>query len=141
MLCHRVVWAVALLVALAWRQDRLADVRAALRRPRTLALLGASTVLIAVNWLVYIYAVVSSRMLEASLGYYINPLVNVLLGVLFLHETLRPLERVAVALAARECSGWRCTSASRPGSRWPWPPRSASTGSCARWHRWAPSPD
>ena len=94
------VWAVALLVALAWRQDRLADVRAALRRPRTLALLGASTVLIAVNWLVYIYAVVSSRMLEASLGYYINPLVNVLLGVLVLHETLRPLERVAVALAA-----------------------------------------
>ena len=99
-LCHRVVWSVPLLLALAWLQDRGADLGAALRRPRTLAALAASTVLIAVNWLVYIYSVVHSRMLEASLGYYINPLVNVLLGVLILHETLQPLERLATALAA-----------------------------------------
>ncbi|HET8645045.1 MAG TPA: EamA family transporter RarD, partial [Vicinamibacteria bacterium] len=50
-LCHRVAWAVPLLLALAWRQDRLASLRAALQRPRTRALLAASTVLIALNWL------------------------------------------------------------------------------------------
>ena len=99
-LCHRVVWALMLLLALGWHQDRLADLRAVLRRSRTLAALAASTVLIAVNWLVYIFAVVHGRMLEGSLGYYMNPLVNVLLGVLILHERLQPLERVAVALAA-----------------------------------------
>jgi chloramphenicol-sensitive protein RarD len=99
-LCHRVAWSVPLLLALSWRQDRLADVRGVLRRRSTLAALTASTVLIAVNWLVYIYSVVNGRMLESSLGYYINPLVNVLLGVVILHETLQRLERVAVALAA-----------------------------------------
>lgn len=99
-LCHRVAWAMVLLVAIAWRQDGLADVRQALRRPRTVAALCASTVFIAVNWLVYIFSVVHGRMLEASLGYYINPLVNVLFGVALLHERLRPLERLAVALAA-----------------------------------------
>jgi chloramphenicol-sensitive protein RarD len=99
-LCHRIVWSLALLVVVAWHQERLFDVRAALRRGRTLALLSASTALIAANWLVYIYAVVHARMLEASLGYYINPLVNVLLGTAVLHERLRPLERTAVALAA-----------------------------------------
>ena len=99
-LCHRVVWALVLLLVVGWGQDRLADVRRVLRQPRTLAALAASTVLIAVNWLVYIFAVTRGRMLEGSLGYYINPLVNVLLGVLVLRETLRRLERVAVALAA-----------------------------------------
>jgi chloramphenicol-sensitive protein RarD len=99
-LCHRVFWAVLLLLAVAWWRDRLADVRGVLRQPRMLAVLAASTVLIAVNWLVYIYAVVHGRMLEASLGYYINPLVNVLFGVLILHEHLHRLEKVAVALAA-----------------------------------------
>jgi chloramphenicol-sensitive protein RarD len=114
-LCHRVVWAVPLLLAIAWHQDRLADVRRALRRSRTLALLAASTVLIAVNWLVYIYAVVHGRMLEASLGYYMNPLVNVLLGVLVLHERLQPLERVAVVLAAAGMS-WLAIHLGQP----PW---------------------
>jgi chloramphenicol-sensitive protein RarD len=99
-LCHRVAWSVPLLLALAWRQDGLAEVRAVFRRRTTLLALSASTVLIAVNWLVYIYSVVNGRMLESSLGYYINPLVNVLLGVAVLHERLQPLERAAVALAA-----------------------------------------
>ena len=59
-----------------------------------------STTLIAANWLVFIYAVVSSRLVEASLGYYINPLVSVLLGRLFLNERLRPLQKAAVILAS-----------------------------------------
>ena len=114
-LCHRVFWAVLLLLAIGWWQDRLADVREVLRQPRTVRLLAASTVLIAVNWLVYIYAVVHGRMLEASLGYYINPLVNVLLGVLVLHERLQRLERVAVALAAAGMS-WLAMHLGQP----PW---------------------
>lgn len=100
LVCHRVIWAVGLLLLLSWQQDRLADIRAALRNPRALRVLAASTALIAVNWLIYVYAVVSARMLEASLGYYINPLVNVLLGVVILHERLHRLERLALALAA-----------------------------------------
>lgn len=100
LLCHRITWAALLLVALVAHQGHAGEVLAALRRPRTLAVLGASTALIAVNWTTYILAVTTGRMLESSLGYYINPLVNVALGVLLLHETLPPLVRVAVGIAA-----------------------------------------
>jgi chloramphenicol-sensitive protein RarD len=99
-LCHRVLWALLLLLALAWQQGQLSDIAAVFEQRRVLAVLGASTVMIAINWLVYIFSVVHNRMLESSLGYYINPLVNVLLGVLFLREKLPPLVRLAVAIAA-----------------------------------------
>jgi len=75
-------------------------VRGALADRRSVMLLVASTGLIAINWFVFIYSVVSGRLVEASLGYYINPLVSVLLGRLFLGERLRPLQAAAVALAA-----------------------------------------
>ncbi len=75
-------------------------VRAALRDRRTVIILIASTGLIAVNWFVFIYSVVSGRLIEASLGYYINPLVSVLLGWLFLGERLRSFQMAAVVLAA-----------------------------------------
>lgn len=68
--------------------------------PVRLAILAGSGTLIAVNWLVYVWAVNNGRMLECSLGYYINPLVNVLLGMVLLRERLRPLQWAAVALAA-----------------------------------------
>jgi chloramphenicol-sensitive protein RarD len=99
-LSHRVVWSAIGLLVLAWTQGSLADIGAALRNPQALRILCASTVLIAVNWLVYIFSVVHSRMLESSLGYYINPLVSVLLGVVLLGERLAPLVRVAVGIAA-----------------------------------------
>jgi chloramphenicol-sensitive protein RarD len=99
-LCHRVFWAVVMLLALTWHQGQLSEVVGALKRRRVLAVLSASTVMIAINWLVYIFSVVHNRMLESSFGYYINPLVNVLLGVLFLRERLPPLVRVAVGIAA-----------------------------------------
>ena len=99
-LCHRVFWALVLLLALTWHQGQLGEVARALRQRRVLAVLSVSTVMIAINWLVYIFSVVHNRLLESSLGYYINPLVNVLLGVLFLREKLPPLVRVAVAIAA-----------------------------------------
>ena len=99
-LCHRVVWALVLLLPLVWRQGELGSVLVAVRRPRTLAILATSTLAIALNWLVYIWAVVHGRLLEGSLGYYINPLVNVLLGVVVLGERLDRPVRVAVAIAA-----------------------------------------
>src|SRR3546814_12615663 len=73
---------------------------AALRDPRTLRILFASSLLIATNWLVYIYAIVSDHGLAASLGYYLNPLVNVMLGMLILGERLSRLQMLAVATAA-----------------------------------------
>jgi len=97
---HRAIWSALFGAALLlvwkhpgwWRELR--------ENPRRIAVLGASGLLIASNWLVYVWAVNNGHMLEASLGYYINPLINVLLGMLFLRERLRPLQWVAVALAA-----------------------------------------
>jgi chloramphenicol-sensitive protein RarD len=99
-LCHRVLWAQLFLIAIVWRGGRLPELRAAFRPSRTLATLGLTTILIALNWLLYIWAIVSGHVLEASLGYYINPLVNVLLGVLVLKERLDRAALLAVALAA-----------------------------------------
>jgi chloramphenicol-sensitive protein RarD len=98
-LSHRIVWAFLLLLVIVWRRSELADLRAALRLPRTLAVLAASTTAIAVNWLVYIWAVTTEHVLDSSLGYFINPLVNVLFGVAILHERLDRTVRVAVAIA------------------------------------------
>lgn len=98
-LSHRVFWAFLLLVALCWKQGELATIRAAVRTPRTLALLAGSTVAIAVNWLAYIWAVVHGHVLESSLGYFINPLVNVLFGVAILGERLDRPVRIAFAVA------------------------------------------
>lgn len=98
-LSHRVFWAFLLLLALCWRQGELDTIRRAVRTPRTLLLLAGSTTAIAVNWLAYIWAVANGHVLESSLGYFINPLVNVLFGVALLGERLdRPI-RIAVAVA------------------------------------------
>jgi chloramphenicol-sensitive protein RarD len=100
-LCHRVVWALLLLLALTWPSaDRRRELRAAWQNPRTRRLLALSTVLIAANWLVYIFAVVSGHVLEGSLGYYITPLLSVVLGVAVLKEHLARPVLVAVLIAA-----------------------------------------
>lgn len=96
---HRVVWSFVLLAVLLAARRRGGELAAAVRRPRTLATLLLTTVLIAVNWYVYIWAMAAERVLEASLGYFVNPLVNVLLGVVFLSERLTRPQAVAVALA------------------------------------------
>lgn len=99
-LLHRVIWSLlftGLLIAVARRFGR---VKTVLANRRYLLVLLASSLLIAVNWLLYIWAVNNGRLLEASLGYYINPLVNVLFGLLLLRERLVPLQCLAVALAA-----------------------------------------
>lgn len=99
-LCHRVAWAFAFLTAILWAQGQFGEVRAIARDRRTLRVLAAAAALIAINWLAYIWAVLSGRILESSLGYYVNPLVNVLLGVLVLGERLDRPVKAAVAIAA-----------------------------------------
>jgi chloramphenicol-sensitive protein RarD len=99
-LAHRIVWSLALLAALTWLLRRGPEALRPLRSRRGFATLCATTSLITVNWLVYIWAVHSHRVLEASLGYFINPLVSVLLGVLFLREPLTRRQKAAVGLAA-----------------------------------------
>lgn len=99
-LAHRIVWSSVLLAAMLIARRRGRELAAAVRRPRTLATLVVTTALIAVNWYVYIWAVAAERVLEASLGYFVNPLVNVLLGVVFLRERLSRPQAAAVALAA-----------------------------------------
>ncbi|RDD63031.1 EamA family transporter RarD [Ferruginivarius sediminum] len=99
-LSHRVVWSVVLLAILVTVLRRWPAIRAALRDRRTLLMLGGSTLFICANWLTFIWAVQVERVMEISLGYYINPLVNVLLGVLVLRERLNAAQGAAVALAA-----------------------------------------
>jgi chloramphenicol-sensitive protein RarD len=99
-LSHRIVWAFVLLLAVAWWRGDVPELAAAVRSPRTLGVLAASTTAIAVNWLVYIWAVQNGHVLDSSLGYFINPLVNVLFGVLLLRERLDRTVRVAFAIAA-----------------------------------------
>jgi chloramphenicol-sensitive protein RarD len=97
---HRIVWslvALAMLVSLlrAWDQ-----VRAAIRHRRTLAILLLTALLIGTNWLLYVYAINSGNILAGSLGYYLNPLANILLGRFILQERLSKLQWAAVAIAA-----------------------------------------
>jgi chloramphenicol-sensitive protein RarD len=98
-LAHRIVWGLAFVAVWMTIRGRWAELWAVFRRPRTTAALLASTVFIAVNWGLFIYAVNTDRVLATSLGYYINPLVNVLLGFVVLHERLNRKQWVAVALA------------------------------------------
>ena len=97
-LAHRVVWSVVVCAA-AWAGLRdLSWLRPLLAVPHRLLLLAIAAFLLAINWGVYIYAVSVDNVVESSLGYFINPLVLVLMGVLILHERLRPLQWIAVAI-------------------------------------------
>jgi chloramphenicol-sensitive protein RarD len=78
---------------------RTADLRAALRSPKTLALAAMTAMLISINWGIYVWAIAAERTVETALGYYINPLVNVLLGAVFLGERFNRLQATAIALA------------------------------------------
>ena len=106
---HRILWSVlflAGLLALLPFTGGAARVREVCRQPRLVGLLTLTALLTGSNWLVFIWAIDAGRLLEASLGYFINPLVSVALGAIFLGERLRPLQATAVAIA---CAGvaWR----------------------------------
>lgn len=99
LLAHRVLWSVLLLVAIVLLLKRGKALLAALKG-RTLLYLLASTVMIAINWVIYIWAVQNAHVIEASLGYFINPLVNVALGLVVLGERLRRVQGIAIGIAA-----------------------------------------
>ncbi len=99
-LAHRIVWSAAFVGGLIAVRRRWAAVAVAVADRRLLATLVLSAAVIAVNWVVFIWAVGGGRILDASLGYFINPLVSVLLGVAALGERLRPSQWGAVGLAA-----------------------------------------
>lgn len=97
---QRILWSIPLLLVIMYFRTQLGEYVAIFRHKAHLRNLLASAMLIAVNWLIYIWAISTDHILAASLGYYLNPLVNVLLGRVFLGERLRPLQLVAVAVAA-----------------------------------------
>lgn len=99
-LAHRIVWSVVLLAALTALIGGWADLRRVLTSRRLVLTLLLSSVLLAGNWLMYIYATVTGRVAEASLGYYMMPLVNAFLATVFLGERLRPAQYPALALVA-----------------------------------------
>ena len=98
-LAHRLVWGVLALVAIAWRAGAVPAVRAALADRRTVAMMGLSGTLLVINWGVFIASVATDRLLDASLGYFIIPLISVALGMLVLHERPRRLQWLAIELA------------------------------------------
>ncbi|MGB9107411.1 MAG: EamA family transporter RarD [Telluria sp.] len=98
-LAHRMLWSLLfLLIVLAVRRQWAW--LAVLRKPRVVGSFVASAVLLSVNWLIYIWAVNNGHVIEASLGYFINPLVNISLGYLLLKERLRPAQWMAIGVAA-----------------------------------------
>jgi chloramphenicol-sensitive protein RarD len=99
-LAQRIVWSCVLAVGLIAAQGLWGDVRRVLGSATTLPFLCLSALLVGGNWLVYIWAITTGHLVEASLGYFINPLVNVVLGIVFLGERLTRLQMAACALAA-----------------------------------------
>jgi chloramphenicol-sensitive protein RarD len=100
LICHRIVWSSAvLLLPIAFSRNGSVLTRAA-KTPRTVAIYAAAAVTLALNWLAYVWAVNNGFIVQAALGYFINPLFSVVLGVVVLHERLRPGQWVAIALAA-----------------------------------------
>lgn len=98
-LAQRILWSLPLCFLIMAFRRQIGEYLAVLRDWKVLRLLLASSVLIAVNWLVYIYAIFTDHVLAASLGYYLNPLVNVMLGMVFLGERLSRMQMLAVVIA------------------------------------------
>ncbi|MCX2768015.1 MULTISPECIES: EamA family transporter RarD [unclassified Pseudoalteromonas] len=98
-LIHRVVWSVFFIALIVLAKQQWPKIKAILANPKLLAMLTITALLLGFNWGLFIWSVNNGFMLDASLGYYINPLLNVLLGMLFLSERLRTAQKFAVLLA------------------------------------------
>ena len=98
-LAHRIVWCLLVCAVLLAITRGYTTVWSVLRSPRSTGLLTAASILVGINWLGFLLGVELGRVVEVSLGYYINPLITILLGVIFLREKLRPLQWAAVAVA------------------------------------------
>jgi chloramphenicol-sensitive protein RarD len=112
---HRLVWGCLFAFLWLWLRSEVGNVRAALRDPATRWRLCASATLISINWITYVYGIAANRVVETSLGYFINPLVNVLLGVVLLSERLNAAQWTAVAIAGAGVA-WLTWTAGHP----PW---------------------
>ncbi|MDZ7823308.1 MAG: EamA family transporter RarD [Ahrensia sp.] len=96
---HRILWSIPVAGAILLWQGRTDDLKAAIKSPRVLVMAAVTATLISINWGIYVWAVAADRAMEGALGYYINPLVNVVLGVVLLGERFNTLQKIAVALA------------------------------------------
>jgi chloramphenicol-sensitive protein RarD len=99
-LAHRMIWSLLVIAIILWRVRGWSSVHAVLADQRKRTLLTLAAIVISVNWLTYIWAVNDKRVVETSLGYFINPLLTVLLGVVLLHERLRRTQWVAVGIGS-----------------------------------------
>lgn len=99
-LCHRMVWSLFLTLGLVYAYGRQTVLWQAVRDRRNLIFFTATALLLTVNWLLYIWAVNAGFIVEASLGYFINPLISVLFGMIFFRERMRPVQWVALFFAA-----------------------------------------
>jgi len=98
-LMHRMIWSFVFLMPLVISQGQWSEFVGALKNRRILGILTVTTLIVGANWFLFIWAINSDHILQTSLGYYINPLLNVVLGLVFLKERLRPLQVLAVLLA------------------------------------------
>lgn len=114
LLANRIVWSIPVLAAILAIQRRYPEVKAALTSPRVFGLAVAAAAVLAINWGVWLYAVTSEQIVEASLGYFINPLVSVALGVIVLGERLRRAQWVAVGVAGIGVTGMAISVGSLP---------------------------
>jgi chloramphenicol-sensitive protein RarD len=114
-LCHRVVWSALFMGLLVSVRGEWGPIWPGLRSRRNLLLLSAGALLIALNWLIFIYAVSTRQLLQASLGYFINPLLSIALGMVFLKERLRGWQWLAVGIAAGAV-----TNLALRGTGFPW---------------------
>src|SRR5215217_5496779 len=96
---HRITWSFLLLILFILLTKQWRDFRFAALTAKTFGIYSVAAVLLTINWLVYVWGVNAGFIVETSLGYFINPLISVLLGVIFLHERLRPAQWIPVALA------------------------------------------
>lgn len=114
-LAHRMVWSIPVVLGLLFLQRRLPELRAEFKQVKRLPLLFVTALMLGCNWGLYIYGVTSNHIVETSLGYFINPLLNVVLGAVFLRERLNPWQIIAVLLAAAGVGNliWNL-------GEWPW---------------------
>ena len=99
-ICHRIIWSLLTLLVFISLGHQWPHIRSVMRDRKRLALCLVAALLISVNWLVFIWAVQNNYVIETSLGYFINPMLNVVLGVMFFHEKLHPVQWVAVSIAS-----------------------------------------
>lgn len=99
LLCHRIVWSCVSLILIIILLRQWQSFYTAIKKPRVLVIYLLAAILVSVNWFVFIWAIQANFIIEASLGYFITPLISIALGVLFLHETLRPMQWIAAIIA------------------------------------------